>query len=111
MDDYGFVFEEIGSPLENRLAQTISQVLQDAYPDHGWLVTVRDNYALVANTSVNTDPWNQLKGSGVMFIRLEDIANAARLKKKTLMFGGEYLERAGLARGAYHGDQAKRIER
>jgi hypothetical protein len=92
------LFSEGATQAQEDEAKMIIDVLTFAYPGHPWGVRVYDggffirHLAFPANYGMNC--------------KFRDVCHdAAVLKREVIMMAGEWLERAGLARGRYDSDQ------
>lgn len=80
-------------------------VLCDVYPGHPWAVRVYDGGFFIQYLD---RPFSQPYG---MNCKYRDVAHdAAVMKREIIMKAGEWLERAGLVRGRYNGDEITYVE-
>jgi hypothetical protein len=83
------------------IAGQAMQSLTEAYPGHPWHVNVRDGLIIVKHLRLS-GKWGQIKHT-------TGIYSASDLKKAMVTLGGEFLERAGMRRGAPSEGEYKRI--
>ena len=84
-------------------AEKVMGILCAAYPGHPWAVRVDEGIIFIRHLAFAGN-W------GMNILTKEVDHDAAVLKRKIVMAAGEWLERAGLARGRENGDEAVRIE-
>ena len=84
-------------------AHEILGVLCLAYPDHPWSVSVRGGVIFIRHLEFGSN-W----GMNVKFNNVNH--DAAVLKREIIMMAGEWLERAGLARGRAKGDEIWHVD-
>lgn len=85
------------------LASRILRTLVDAYPGHGWYVTIRGGIIQVKDMDVHPN-W------GMALHYTQVTHDAAELKKSVLRAAGEFLERANMARGRKTEDRVTGVE-
>lgn len=81
-------------------AKGILSLIWNCYPGHPWYVTCRPGHVFIEHRGFT--------GSGTwgVGLRLTEVDHdAAVTKKKIIMLAGEWLERAGLARGRFDAEQ------
>ena len=83
------------------LAGQAMHALAEAYPGHPWHVNVMDGCLIIKHMRLS-GKWAQIK-------HVTNIFSASDLKKAVVMLGGEFLERAGMKRGAPSDGEYKRI--
>lgn len=83
----------------------IMELLTAAYPGHPWAVRVAGGVVFIRYLD------DRLLGNWGMAFKQKDVDHdAAVLKRNVIMMAGEWLERAGLARGRSNGDEIIRVE-
>lgn len=102
------VSAEAPSALELQLAMTTGDILERAYPGHGWRVYARSGVVYFDSISVCMRRQN---AGWRMVIHQDDMHDARRVRDKVVRAGGEYLERCGIRRGIWHGDEAVVLEK
>jgi hypothetical protein len=86
-------------------ALSIMNLLTAAYPGHPWAVRVAGGVIFIRYLD------DRLLGNWGMALKQKDSNHdAAVLKREVVMKAGEWLERAGLARGRSNGDEIIRVE-
>jgi hypothetical protein len=101
------MYSEGATQAQIDLAKGILEALEVAYPAHPWAVRV----------------YGDSTGGGFFIRHLDFPSNwgmncrqgtrqysASALKKEVILMAGEWLERAGLKRGAWDGESIKRVE-
>ena len=86
-------------------AATVLMILMDAYPGHAWHVRCAGGvfYIRYVVEGMNK-PWG-------MVVKFRDVQHDWKvLKHEVIMMAGEWLERAGLARGVADGTETVHIE-
>jgi hypothetical protein len=84
-------------------AEKVMHILCTAYPGHPWAVRVDTGIIFIRHL--------QFEGSWGMNLKTREADwSASNLKKKIILLAGEWLERAGLARGRENGDEIVRVE-
>ena len=79
-------------------ARDIVNILSMAYPGHPWAVRVYDGGLFIKHLAFD--------GNWGMNLKFNDFSHdAAVLRRDVIRNAGEWLERAGLARGRYDADQ------
>ena len=77
-------------------AKGILSLLWNCYPGHPWYVHCRPGHVFIQYLSFRS------KGTWGMSLRVTEVDHdAAVFKKKIISLAGEWLERAGIARGRY----------
>jgi hypothetical protein len=84
-------------------AEKVMAILCAAYPGHPWAVRVDDGIVFIRHLQFGSNWGMNLK------VKEADYS-ASFLKKKIVMLAGEWLERAGLARGRENGDEIARVD-
>lgn len=88
-------------------ADKVMAILCTAYPGHPWAVSVYQGVIFIRHLQLG----NLTNKQYGMNIKWGDVNHdAAVLKKKVILYAGEWLERAGLKRGRENGDQIERVE-
>jgi hypothetical protein len=86
-------------------AVAIMELLTAAYPGHPWAVRVAGGVIFIRYLD------DRMVGNWGMAMKQKDSNHdAAVLKREVIMKAGEWLERAGLARGRSNGDEIVRVE-
>lgn len=87
-------------------AKGILSLLWAAYPGHPWYVHCRPGHIFIQYLSFHS------KGTWGMGLRVTEFDHdAAVMKKKIISLAGEWLERAGVARGRYEeGSETGKVE-
>ena len=99
------LYSEGATPAQEAEAESIMGILCAAYPNHPWGVRVYDGGFFIQYLD---RPFNKPYG---MNCHYKDVAHdAAVMKKQIIMMAGEWLERAGLARGKGNGDEIVWVE-
>jgi hypothetical protein len=94
---------EFDSKLEEGEAEKVLGILCAAYPGHPWAVMVRGGVIFIRHL--------QFPGNWGMNLRVKEADfSASFLKRKIIFLAGEFLERAGLARGRENGDEIVSVE-
>lgn len=75
------------------LAREIAETLHEHYPGHMWAVNIRDGGATIKNFYISD--------SYCMFMNLNEFTDAGVRKKGVIRAGGEFLERAHMARKGF----------
>jgi hypothetical protein len=83
------------------LAGQAMVVLTEAYPGHPWHVNVRDGCLIIKHMRLS-NKWAQIKYTDAIY-------SASNLKEAVVRLGGEFLERAGMKRGAPSDGEYKRV--
>ena len=88
---------------DETLAGQAMEALLGAYPGHPWHVESRDGCIIIKHMRLS-GKWAQIKHS-------TGIYSASDLKKAMVTLGGEFLERAGMTRGAVkEGEYNRKVE-
>lgn len=99
------IYSEGGTAAQETEAQNILDILTVAYPSHPWGVRVYDGGFFIQYLD---RPFNQPYGMNCKYEKFGYSASA--MKKAIVMKAGEWLERAGLARGRSNGDEIVWVE-
>ena len=88
------VMTEGKTPAQMSEAEKVLELLSTAYPGHPWAVRVDEGIIFIRHLQFGSN-WG-------MNLRTRDVDHDAAVLRKTLLnLAGEWLERAGLARGRY----------
>jgi hypothetical protein len=87
---------------DDTVAGQAMQALTETYPGHPWHVEVKDGVLILKHMRIS-NKWAQIK-------HLKNIYSASDLKKAMVLLGGEFLERAGLVRGAATDDRIRLVD-
>lgn len=99
----GMLFEEGRTRAQQDEAHHVLELLTVCYPGHPWAVLVDHGIVFIRHL--------EFPGNWGMNIKTGSTDHdAAVLKKKIIMAAGEFLERAGLARGRANGDEIQKVE-
>lgn len=90
------------------LAGIIANALNDHYPNWGWAVHVDSEGGLV-NVLNHVISGSLMRDYGYTLM-LSDLTNYKATVKKAITAGGELLERAGVPRGPYKGQDILKVE-
>jgi len=94
------------TPLEEEMAKECATTLNSAYPNHSWWVECRGGCLIVKHFMLSG-----LRGTIGMVKHVNALDNDAKKRKQEIIrAGGELLERAKLARGAWQGDVPEDME-
>jgi len=94
------------SPNADNMAKEAAEILVSAYPNHAWLVEVRQGVLIIKHAEASG-----MRGRIGMLRKVSQIAHDAQARKKELIrAAGELLERAGLKRGARTDDPVTNFE-
>lgn len=99
------LYSEGGTKTQEGEAEAILEVLTTAYPNHPWGVRVYDGGFFIQYLD---RPFNLPYGMNCKYKSIGYSASA--MKKAIIMRAGEWLERAGLARGRGNGDEILWVE-
>jgi hypothetical protein len=103
IDLFGVHGHETGG-AEQALACELSQLLADHYPGHLWRIGVNSEGKVI-------DIFNQRVSNDYGWrIRFYEAYTHDDLRKEIIRAGGEILERGGLPRGKYTGEQVDFVE-
>lgn len=97
------LYSEGATKAQEDEANTILEALTIAYPGHPWAVRVYDGGFFIRHLAFPTN-W----GMSCKFKKFGYSASA--LKREVIMKAGEWLERAGLARGRATDDEIVRVD-
>ena len=101
MSDYHVIVEgETGA--DDTIAANVANALIEAYPGHPWHVSAKQGVVIIKHMRIS--------GRQGMIRHQRSIYSASDLKKVAVMYGGEFLERAGLARGPDSGDAVTKVD-
>lgn len=101
MSEVNYLYKEGSTKAQEDEARDILGALDIAYPGHPWACRVYDGGFFIYNLDFPSNWGMNHKGT---------YASASLMKKDVIMKAGEWLERAGLARGYNRGDEVKRLE-
>jgi len=91
------------------LCKSFGDKLEEHYPGWGWAVNIIPKGGVIRIQSLIIT--GQIRKPYGMTIKLHDVQYSQKvIKKNAIWAGGEILERAGIARGPYKGQQAKFVE-
>lgn len=97
------LYSEGGTTSQQADAHTVLEVLTTAYPGHPWAARVDGGVVFIRHL--------EFPGNWGMCAKFKDITHdAAVFKREIIMKAGEFLERAGLARGLSDGSPIVRVE-
>jgi len=97
------VLVEGKTPLDEQVAGGVMMVLTEAYPGHPWHVDVHDGLLVIKHMKMSRK-WGMVR-------KLPKVGHDAKvLKHEVVMAAGEFLERAGLARGGMGDEPIKVVE-
>ena len=97
-------YEEGMNDAQEAAAHEIIETLNVAYPNHPWYVRVYDNGFFIRHMDFP-------KTWGINYRSGKELYSASSMKRKIIMMGGEFLERANLKRGMGDGEQEiRRLE-
>ena len=102
-----YAFDTIRVKADNangyNLAREALNALDTHYPGFGWTAMVRGGVLMIRLPAFNAK-WG-------MNTRITEFDHdATTLKKRVIMAGGEFLERARVRRAGFHGDAVKQVE-
>lgn len=97
------LFSEGANPAQMSEAEKVLAILCQAYPGHPWAVRVDEGIIFIRHLELGN-------GWGMNIKTREVDHDAAVLKRKVILYAGEWLERAGLKRGRENGDEIIRVE-
>jgi hypothetical protein len=97
------LYSEGDTKAQEADAQTILEILCAVYPGHPWATRVSGGIVFIKHLELGNN-WGMVK-------KFTDIKHdATRFKHDIIMAAGEFLERAGLARGRANGDEIHHVE-
>lgn len=97
------LYSEGGTKQQAADAHTVLEVLCDSYPGHPWAARVDGGVIFIRHL--------EFPGNWGMLWKVGDVVHDAAVWKRTIiMKAGEFLERAGLARGRADGSPILRVE-
>jgi hypothetical protein len=102
MSDYQVIVEADDDRDDSKAAE-IATILCEAYPGHPWHIRVGKGVIVIKHLRLSAKFGMCRHYSRVTF-------DAKVLKHEIVMAAGEYLERAGMARGLDRGDKPKSVE-
>jgi hypothetical protein len=101
LSDYHVIVEgQTGA--DDTIAAQVAHALIEAYPGHPWHVEAKQGVVIIKHMRIS--------GKQGMIRHQRSIYSASDLKKVAIAYGGEFLERAGLARGVYSGETVRKVE-
>ena len=92
------LWEEGASQAQKDEAHAILDVLTIAYPGHPWGVRVYDGGFFIRHLDFDGNWGMNCRGG-------ESVYSSSAMKRRIIMMAGEWLERAGMARGRGDADQ------
>ena len=81
-------------------AKVVCEALTRAYPNHAWTVGYQGGALIVKNLAISSH-------YGMVLPQQYTLRD---LTRNSILMAGEYLERAGMARGAWDGEMAKQLD-
>jgi len=97
------LYSEGSSEIEQADSDKVLEILCEVYPGHPWATRVAGGVVFIKHLELGNN-WGMVK-------KFNDLKHdATRFKKEIIMAAGEFLERAGLARGRSNGDHIIRVE-
>lgn len=93
---------DLNEVLHMEKAKEVGDTLNRHYPNHLWAVSWQGGVLVVKNLAISSHYGFQ--------INYGDSFSASDLAKMAVTAGGELLERAGMARGAWNGAFAEKLE-
>ena len=99
----GMLYEEGSTAAQQDDAHQILGLLTMVYSGHPWAVRVDNGIIFIRHLEFPGNWGMNIKTRGAEH-------DAAVLKKRVIMAAGEFLERAGLARGRANGDEIQKVE-
>lgn len=91
------------NPLADAHAKEAAEILSTAYPNHSWWVECKGGVVVIKHFGIS--------GTIGMLRKLSQLANDAEARKREIVrAAGELLERAGLPRRDYRGEQVTSFE-
>ena len=94
---------ESADPMNLPMAKEIAEILSAAYPSHNWYIRIDGGLLIIKNLAISTT------ASMCRHITTLDHDATAR-KRDVILAAGEFLEAAGMRRGAYDGEAARQLE-
>ncbi len=102
------IYTDAPTPLDLDMAKQTGDLLEKAYPGHGWRVFARSGVVYFNSISIcQLDP----NAAWSMTLHQNDLRDAGRMAKKVRRAGGEYLERARLRREKWQGEDPEVLQR
>ena len=98
-----FYYAEGDTPAADAVAKNVLETLHQHYPAHPWAVYVRQGTLFIKHLAYPKS-WGMAKQLGAVDFDATVLANGVK------MMAGEFLERAALRRGEYHGEQIATLE-
>ncbi len=83
-------------------AKLVGEALNEAYPGHLWCIYFHGRSMVVKNMAIS--PYYG------MVMDDADLYSYSELKRAAILSGGELLERAGMRRGRWNGEEASHLE-
>lgn len=99
------LYSEGSTKAQEDEANQILEALTIAYPGHPWGVRVYDGGFFIQYLLV---PWSKPYGMNCKYKQFGYSASA--LKRQIILMAGEWLERAGLSRGRFNGDEIQKLD-
>ena len=99
----GVLYTEGRTDAQASEAEKVMHILTTAYPGHPWAVRVGDGFIFIRHLAFPGTWGMNLKTAAVDH-------DAAVLRKKIVLLAGEWLERAGFARGRSQDQEPGRVE-
>jgi hypothetical protein len=97
------LYSEGDTKREEADAHTVLEILCDVYPGHPWAARVSGGVVFIRHLELGHN-WGMVR-------KYKDMTHdAAVFKREIILAAGEWLERAGLARGRANGDEIIRVE-
>lgn len=97
------IIVEAKDDRDDGIAKEVARILCEAYPGHPWHISVAGGMIVIKLMNIS----NKM-GIARRYDRLT--FDATIMKKEIVRAGGEFLERARLARGAYRGQQIGEVD-
>jgi|SRR3990167_1179013 len=95
------IYSEGATSSQEDEANIILSVLCDVYPGHPWAVRVYEGGVHIRHLR----PDGRMSGYG-MNVKFKDVSHDwAVMKREIILMAGEWLERSGIARARFDGDQ------
>lgn len=97
------LYEEGATPAQHAEAHEILNAITTAYPGHPWAVRVYDGGFFIRHLDFPAN-W------GMNCRHQTRLYSASAMSREVIRMAGEWLERAGLRRGAWDGESSKWVE-
>jgi hypothetical protein len=94
--------------IDVTLAKSIGDTLEFHYPGWGWAVNVNSEQGIA--TVENIIISGRLLRHYGFLIKMDQLVTHDEIKRQAIQSGGEILERAGVARGPYRGQEINLVE-